>query len=315
MNIPLYDLHIHLGGAIPIEIIRGFLAEDNHPLAEADLHRMMTYIDDNGPYEFGKFLKKFDVMNVIRWTEKRIEQATIAAIDVIASQGIEHAEIRFTIDKYVSNLGMSEREATIMVSSYLLEAAGRFGISISPLLSVKYESNREQQRTIMKLINDPQVHVLVDGIDLVGNEMNFDASFYAPMFREWRDSGKGLIAHVGESQTAQNVIMAIEELHVDRVSHGIKATSDERAMALAKERKIPFDIALTSNLRTGVVNDLRDHPIKTLIEYGCHVTIGTDDPVILDTTIQHEYEIARNIVGLSNDQINQIKLNAIEYAL
>jgi adenosine deaminase len=180
---------------------------------------------------------------------------------------------------------------------------------------VKYESARDSQADILKLIDDHKVADVVDGIDLVGDEKFFNVDFYKPIFKQWKRAHKGLIAHVGESQTVENVIHAIKSLHVNRISHGIKIADDIEAIKIANDHGIAFDVALTSNIKTGVTPNLHDHPVKRMIENGCVVSLGTDDPAVLNTTLSNEYNIAYIDVGLSRDTIMQMKQNAINSAL
>lgn len=315
-DLPLYDLHVHYGGAIPVETICSILREEEHlPKDLATLRKMMTYEGDDGPYDFDKFLRKFDVLNAITWNEERIDRCTRAVVDLLVRQGVSYAEIRFSINKYVSHLEMSPKEVTVFLCSRLKQIGLEAGVRLAPVLSVKYESDRASQREVTKLIDNADVCDCLAGIDLVGDERFFDADFYAPIFAEWKAAGKGLIAHVGESQSAENVRLAIERMGVQRVSHGIRAIDDPDILALANDKGVAFDVALTSNLKTGVITDLRTHPIIKLLEAGCQVSLGTDDPVILDTTLQKEFEVAQRVVGLSADTIEKIKQTAIDQAL
>jgi adenosine deaminase len=315
-NIKLYDLHVHFGGSIPVEIIWDFLKQDKHEFDSIDtLYKIMTYKYDLPPYDFEKFLRKFDILNMVHWTEDRIAIAANAVAESLANQGTSYAEVRFSINKYTEYLGMNNKEVIVFICNRLSDASKRFNIELVPILCVKYENDRDQQCDVMKLIDCPDVADKVAGLDLVGDEKHFSAKFYAPIFAEWRNHNRGILAHVGESQTSKNVKAAIEEMHVNRISHGIKVADDLDTMKLANDNGVAFDVALTSNLKTGVVADLRTHPIVRMLDAGCIVSLGTDDPIILDTTIKQEYLIAKNIVGLSDDMIIKMKQNAISKAL
>jgi adenosine deaminase len=312
----LYDLHVHYGGSIPAQTVWEILKEDGHNFATLDeVITTMTYHNDNGPYTFEKFLRKFDILNMIRWTEAHIIKSTDAVVKMLADQDTKYAEIRFTINKYADYLGMTNKEIIIFMCKQMQESAKRFNIKVAPILCVKYESARDSQADILKLIDDHKVADVVDGIDLVGDEKFFNVDFYKPIFKQWKRAHKGLIAHVGESQTVENVIHAIKSLHVNRISHGIKIADDIEAIKIANDHGIAFDVALTSNIKTGVTPNLHDHPVKRMIENGCVVSLGTDDPAVLNTTLSNEYNIAYIDVGLSRDTIMQMKQNAINSAL
>ena len=316
MTLDLYDLHVHYGGSIPAQTVWEILKEDGHNFATLDeVIETMTYKNEFGPYTFEKFLRKFDILNMIRWTENHIVKSTDAVVKMLADQHTKYAEVRFTINKYADYLGMTNKEITIFMCNTMQESAKRFNIKISPILCVKYESSRDSQADILKLIDDHHVADVVDGLDLVGDERFFDVDFYKPIFKQWKRAHKGLIAHVGESQTAENVRNAINILQVNRISHGIQVASDVDTMKLANDNNIAFDVALTSNIKTGVIQNLRTHPVRKMLEHGCKVSLGTDDPAVLNTTLTDEYALAYTEVGLSYDTIQQMKQNAIDSAL
>lgn len=271
----------------------------------------MTYADDPGPYWFDKFLRKFDILNGIHWDENNINQTIDDVVRATARQNVAYAEIRFSINKYLQYLRMSPSELTVFICDSLRAAGLKHRVNVAPILSVKYESSHDSQESIMNLIDDPVVADALVGIDLVGDETFFDAHFYAPFFKNWKSAKKGVIAHVAESQSGENLREAIELMRIDRVSHGIMASTHPDIMKFANDNNVAFDVALTSNIKTGVIRDLKNHPVKTLLEHGCQVSLGTDDPIILDTTLEQEYNIALQEIGLGIDQIAQMKRNAI----
>lgn len=315
-NLPFHDLHVHFGGSIPVEVVWEFLKEDGKEFGSIDvLYKMMTYKYDSAPFGFEHFLRKFDILNMIHWTEGRIAHTANAVAEHLSTQGIKYAEIRFSINKYTEYLGMNNKEVALFMCNRLRDASKRFNIQMVPILCVKYENDHDQQSDVMNLIDDQDIADNVSGLDLVGDERFFNVDYYSPVFAQWHKHGRILMAHVGESQTAENVKLAIEKMKVHRISHGIKVADDLDIMKLANDNNVAFDVALTSNLKTGVVSDLRTHPILRMLEANCTVSLGTDDPIILDTTIEHEYKIAKDIVGLSDDAIVKMKQNAIDRSL
>lgn len=315
-KLPLHDLHVHLGGSMPVDMVWDFLKQDGHQFENIEtLQRIMTYKFDDDSFTFEKFLRKFDILNMIHWTEDRIAHMVNCVADSLVKQHTSYAEVRFSINKYTEYLGMNNKEVTMFICNRFKDASKRFNINLVPILCVKYENDHDQQSDVMNLIHDQDVASVIAGLDLVGNEKFFCADYYSPIFKEWAKHNKGLIAHVGESQNALNVRLAIEKMHVNRISHGIKAADDVDTMKLAVDNNVAFDVALTSNLKTGVISDLRTHPVIRMLENGCTVSLGTDDPVVLDTTISNEYHIAQTVVGLSENDIRRMKQNAIDRSL
>lgn len=273
----------------------------------------MTFKNDT-KRDFLHFLKKFHLLDIIEWNDRAIEEALRQVVWDIAHEHINYAEIKFSTNKFVKQMKCTHRDIIELAYYIIKEESEKWDINIALVLSLKYEADRGEQLAAAKVINDDVIAGFLDGIDLVGNEAFFDVEFYAPIFSDWRKAGKGLIAHVGESQPAANVWKAVERLNVDRIAHGLAAVTDNNLMSLTKERNIAFDVALTSNVFTGVVPNYMIHPVKKMIENGCIVTIGTDDPVVLGTTLDAEYEILRDTFGYSDKIIMDIMHNSVKYA-
>jgi len=64
------------------------------------------------------------------------------------------------------------------------------------------------------------------------------------------------------------VRFAIETMGAERIGHGIHVMEDPAVVALARERKIPFTVCLTSNIQSGAVADIAHHPVRSMIKAG-----------------------------------------------
>jgi adenosine deaminase len=288
------------------------LERQGTPLTKDEVTRQITFVNGDKP-GFYTFLGKFRIFEEIKWDVRAICDAIEQIIWNIARENIDYAELKFSVDKYLKPSGLSPQEIIRIFHDRSLFESAKWGCKIALVLSLKYESDRDHQRKVAKLIEDKVSDCLV-GIDLVGDEVCFDGAFYKPLLAEWSKAGKGIEAHVGESCGAENVRIAIEELGATRIAHGVRATDYPDIMALAKERDVCFDIALTSNIQTGVVKSLIDHPVCRLLQEGCAITIGTDDPIILQTSLDQEYLLLRQICNLDDEAIMDIMYNSVKYA-
>jgi len=306
----LIDTHRHFGGCIPCEFVWEIVRENDFKhLGESlsDVRAAMQFLP-NEPANFHRFLDKFKILDQIVWNEDLIDRSVRATCDGLEAEGVDFTWMRFSINKYMDAMNWHKHEAIKFIyDSFNTHRPGKVGL----ILALKYESMRASQRQYANLIENPKVAELLMGIDLVGDEAYFDARFYSSLFKQWKKAGKVLCAHVGESQSAKNIRDAILQMGVKHVAHGIKIAQHLDIVKLAKDRDICFDLAITSNKITGVWPNLSTHPIKDMIEFGLKVTIGTDDPVQCSTTMDQEYEILKNEIGLSKENVQTIKKNAI----
>jgi len=310
-----YDLHRHLGGSILPEtvwqIMQGQSGIVNLVSSVEDLTDIMTFKNDK-KYGFHRFLQKFSILNNIKWTEKDIDLVIKQVIGDIAREGIDYCELRFSVDKYLNYMSWDEQEVCLFILNCIESWANIYNVEIGPVLSIKYESPKIGIKRISKLINHWRLAEKIVAIDIVGNELFFDPEYLRGIFRYWRSCGKGLLIHAGETQSENNVKIAIEEFGVDRVGHGIQIVNSPDILKFAVDEGAVFDIAISSNIMTGLVEDICEHPVKKMVEAGCNVVLSTDDPVVFDTNLDKEYEYLSEIIK-SEDTVNTIRNNSILY--
>lgn len=308
------DLHRHLSGSAKSKTIYNLLRKQygNNIITQEQVEDSMTF-KPNEPKHFDTFLNKFKIFDSILWDEQALQMVLEHISWDIVKEKLDYVELKFSIDKYIKqNKHWTPQDVIKIIYEIMLNETDRWGFKLALVLSLKHESNKDDQRKFAKVLD--KCHEMLVGIDIIGDERLFDCDFYKPIFKDWKAANKGLEAHVGETQPAENVRLAIEELGVSRIAHGITAANNKNILAMAKERNICFDIALTSNLYTGAVPNIQSHPIRKIIDAGCDITIGTDDPAILNTTLDNEYEILLDNFDISDEEIIKIMLNSVKYA-
>ena len=306
------ELHRHFSGATsPGTVYRIFL-EQGVDISKQEVEKIMH--GDSNNYTFDGFLNRFKIFDKIKWTKDVVRQVASQVVWDIAAERINYFEMKISIDRYVEHLRIPPEEVIQLFYSALADEVEKWDIQFGIILALKYEADKEKQTRWSKIIEDPDTARLVVGVDLVGQEEAFDVDFYIPIFKEWKEAGKGLEAHVGESQTAQNVVDAVTKLHVNRIAHGIKIVDYPEIMKLVIDKNVCLDVALTSNIQTGIVKTIAEHPVKRLLDAGVQITIGTDDPTILQTTLDNEYQLLQSSFNVSEKRLFDIMENSIKYA-
>ena len=135
----------------------------------------------------------------------------------------------------------------------------------------------------------------VVGVGLGGLEAQYPPEPYAGVFELAKAEGLGSVPHAGEVAGPESVRGALQALQADRVRHGFRAIEDPELVVELAEREIVLDVSPVSNVRTGAVPSLPEHPLPRLVEAGVRCSISTDDPAMFDTDLTREYEAARSI--------------------
>jgi aminodeoxyfutalosine deaminase len=135
----------------------------------------------------------------------------------------------------------------------------------------------------------------VVGVGLGGLEAQYPPEPYAPVFELAKEEGLGSVPHAGEVAGPASVRGALEALQADRIRHGFRAVEDEELVAELAERGIVLDVSPVSNVRTGAVTSLAEHPLPRLVAAGVLCSISTDDPAMFDTDLTRDYAAARSL--------------------
>jgi adenosine deaminase len=132
------------------------------------------------------------------------------------------------------------------------------------------------------------------------------------VFEKARQLGFYTSAHAGEAAGSSSIWGVINSLKVDRIGHGTRAYEDPLLIEHLIEKGIPLEVCPTSNLCTGVVASISEHPVRSYFEKGLSLTINTDDPVMFDTSLAREYHMLMTELNFSRDDIKSLILNGIQ---
>ncbi|HUJ07738.1 MAG TPA: adenosine deaminase [Streptosporangiaceae bacterium] len=135
----------------------------------------------------------------------------------------------------------------------------------------------------------------VVGIGLGGSERDYPPGPYRPVFARARQAGLGSVPHAGEAKGPASVWEALGALGADRIRHGIRAVEDRALLRELAGRGIVLDVCPISNLRTGVVRSLAEHPLPALLAAGIGCTVNTDDPAMFGTDLGTEHAAAASL--------------------
>jgi adenosine deaminase len=312
-SLPKVDLHRHLEGSLRLvtllEVARAFDLD----LPGTDRLGHMVQINHTDPLTTQNFLSKFETLREFYRSSEVIARIAEEAIADAAADNIRYLELRFTPVALSRVEDFPLNEVMDWVIQGTNEAGSKYEISTRLIASVNRHESLELAAKVVELAIERREAGIV-GVDLAGNEAEFPASPFAPLFQEARQSRMHITAHAGEWGGPENVDQAINLLGAERIGHGIRIMEDAAIVTLAYQRQTTFEVCITSNYQSGVVASLPEHPIKRMIAAGLNVTINTDDPSISQITLSDEYRVACEQIGLSLETLRQRALAAAQAA-
>lgn len=154
----------------------------------------------------------------------------------------------------------------------------------------------------------------VIGFGIGGDEERGPAKLFKKVFDFTRSKGLGAVPHAGEGADPQSVWDALD-LGAHRIGHGISAIEDPGLVRYLRVKKVPLEICISSNLCTGVVRSLKDHPVRRLYDLGVPIILNTDDPAMFHTSLSREYRIAAEQFGFSEMELRELAAKSFDYSL
>jgi adenosine deaminase len=312
--LPKVELHRHLEGSLRLTTMLDIARTHGItiPIGLVSLSGLVQ-IQDQDPLTFTNFLEKFKTLRLFYRSREVIQRVTQEAVEDAARDNIRYLELRFTPVALSRAEGFPLHDVMDWVITGSQAAAKKNKIKVGLIASVNRHESTELAEQVARLAAE-HVNKGMVGLDLAGNEAEFSAGPFLPIFKEARQAGLHLTIHAGEWGGADNVREAIQVLEAERIGHGVRVLEDPAVVALARERGTIFEVCVTSNYQSGVFPSLNVHPLKAMFEQGLNVTVNTDDPSISRITLSNEYHLACEDLGLPFETLKQSILTAAQAA-
>jgi adenosine deaminase len=152
-------------------------------------------------------------------------------------------------------------------------------------------------------------------VDLADNEEGFDPKPFAPLFQKAKKAGLKVTIHSGESPSpsaGQWILDSIEHLGADRIGHGVQSIHHPKVIQTLIDKSIPLEVCPYSNWLTQAFANLKDHPLKKLLDLGVPVTLSSDDPGVFASSLTDDYEIAQRVHQLTPKDFKKMNRIAFE---
>lgn len=313
-RLPKVDLHRHLEGSLRLSTLTDIAREHGVDLPSYEIDALRPYVQiTDDPPDFLTFLEKFRLLRRFYKTPEAVARIAYEAVADAAVDNVRYLELRFNPAALARAQGFSFEEVTDWVIAAVDQAQQDYPIAVRLIVTIVRDEEASNAERIAQVAID-RCNGGIVGLDLAGDELNFEAQPYVHLFQSAHAKGLGITIHAGEVGEAANIEQAVREMAARRIGHGVRAIENSNVIRLLREEKVCLEICLTSNLQTGVVRNFGHHPLRDLHELGVLVTLNTDDPSVSDTTLTDEYLVAVIAMGLSLKHLRTFNLNALRAA-
>ena len=309
-QLPKIDLHRHLEGSLRLESLLEIARDHNVPVPVESLDALRPFVQvTNDPADHEVFLSKFEVLRHFYRTPETIQRLVYETVADAANDNVKYLELRFSPQALSRVCRFALGDVTDWVIEAVEHAQQDFDIQVGLILTLVRHDPFEQAKHVAEVAFARHEKGIV-GFDLAGNEVKFPSAPFAPLFRQAKEMGMGVTIHAGEWASAIGVRDAIRDLCANRIGHGVRVLENSEILRMALDHEVAFEVCLTSNVQTGVVHNIEQHPLVDMLDLGLMATLNTDDPTISNITLTDEYHIAMNDLGIHYSEMRQMVMNA-----
>jgi aminodeoxyfutalosine deaminase len=283
---PKIELHVHLEGTVRPDTLRAVAKRNDYALPD-NLESLYRFRD------FAHFIEVWILTTNALQTAEDFRQVVTDYAGEAASHGAVYLEAIFSpAERVARGVGWDE-----IFSGYCdgaQEARDLHGVEVRLTPDIYRGATPEQAEQVVRYSAAYRDRGVV-AVGLGGLEAEFPPEAYEPAFSLAGSLGLASVPHAGEAAGPPSVRGALEALRADRIRHGIRSVEDPGLVAELAGRGTVLDVCPLSNLRTGVVRSLDDHPLPQLVAAGVRCSISTDDPAMFDTDLSRDYEAAGSL--------------------
>ncbi len=297
--LPKVELHLHLVGSASPETVLALARR--HPDAGVPTGRddLLKFYEFTG---FPHFLAVYQQVARLVRTGGDVVTLIDGLAGELAGCQVRYAEVQLTPQSQRA-AGIGFEELAQALAAGRLAASQRHGVELGWIVNCDGALGAAEE-TVGFAARYETAGIV--GFGLAGPEDGVRRADFAPVFRAARDAGLHCVPHAGETVGPAEVWAAVRDLRAERVGHGIAAAADPALLAHLADRGITLEVCPTSNVCTGAVASLREHPLPELLAAGVPVTLGTDDPGMFGANLNGEYLLCHRSFGLGTAELAEI---------
>jgi aminodeoxyfutalosine deaminase len=296
-SLPKAELHLHLEGSVEPET----LLEINPSLELESVRSRYVYEG------FAGFIQSYIWVNRQLNRPEDYAIVTRRLLDRLADQNVTYAEINVSVGVIL----WKEQDFHGIFNAIVAAAAERPMVEVRWVFDAVRQFGADHALRVAQLAVDRMPDGVV-GFGIGGDEAAGPAGWFKDVFAYARESGLAILPHAGETVGPESVWAALDA-GAQRIGHGIRAADDPELMAHLRERDIPLEVCITSNVCTAAVESLDVHPVRRLFDAGVPITLNTDDPALFRTSLNKEYRVAAEKFGFTETELRSIAGNAFRY--
>ena len=308
-KIPKAELHLHIEGTFEPELMFEIAQRNKVEIPYQSVEEVKK------AYQFSclqDFLDIYYAGASVLLYEKDFYDLTMAYFKHCAEENVVHTEIMFDPQTHTKR-GVSFETVINGIQKAREDAKEKYGISSLLIMSyLRHLSEEDAFETLEQSL--PYKH-LIKAVGLDSSEKGNPPSKFQKVFEVSIKEGYVPVAHAGEEGPAEYIWEALDLLKIARIDHGNNCLTDEVLVKRLVNDKIALTVCPLSNLELKVVDDLKDHPLKKMLNLGLKATVNSDDPAYFGGYMNANFLQTAEALDLTKEDVKTLLKNSFEYSL
>ncbi len=310
MSVKKAELHVHLEGTISPTLAHQLAKRNKLSIPDG------LIADDGQSYlsrDFLHFLTVYDTVAALIKTPQDYYDITFDYLRANALEDTIYVEMMYSPDHAEHASGIASIDHLHAIQQAIDDAKAQFNIIGRILITAVRHFGADAAVRVAEHAARETVPC-VTGFGLGGDEFNFPPKLFSKAYQIAAEAGLFCTVHAGEFAPASGMLEAMEYLPIQRIGHGVMAIHSPETIAMLKARDIALEICPSSNIKLGLFNNFNDHPLPKFMDAGIKVSLNSDDPPFMSTTLAQEYSLVQAAYQYSDDTMNAITGMAIDCA-
>ncbi|MBN2391614.1 MAG: hypothetical protein JXR84_12890 [Anaerolineae bacterium] len=305
-TLPKAELHCHLDGVLDPAMARAICEED--PTCPVDI----TALENAYPIQgIEKFFKWFEHVIPIESQLRYLGLLARQHIARLKMQNVRYAEWMLP----AGGFGLTGEKSVALerVSTFRdwIDTAVSNDLTVAFMVGMGRNRTVDEVEKLAKTLLALYEADLIVGMGLAGLEPGNPVKPFTRILARLHEAGLGIEIHAGEWCGPESVWDALEHGYPDRIGHGVSLFQDPKLVRLFQERQIHIEMCPTSNLCTGSVMRMEDHPIGKARDLGMNFSINSDDPGAFMCSMNSEYARLVEVFGFDEHDFMQVYQNTL----
>ena len=308
-NLPKAELHLHIEGSFEPELMFEIAKRNKIDIPFNSVKEIQE------AYKFDCLQDFLDIYYQgagVLIHEQDFYDLTYSYLKKCANQNVRHTEIMFDPQTHTER-GVSFETVITGISRACDDAKQNLGVT--SLLIMSYLRHLSEADAFKTLEQSLRFKDKIAAVGLDSSEKGNPPSKFKNVFKASVEAGYIPLAHAGEEGDADYVWEAIDILGIKRIDHGNNSLQDHKLVEEIIKRDMALTVCPLSNTALQVVKNLKDHPLKKMMDLGLKVTINSDDPAYFGGQVNQNYINVQQALDLSKDDLYTLAKNSFQYSL